>query len=157
MHPEFFSELSKIILLRAHCFGGINMIFFFLIWALRPVKIISLILSRVNRKVGRKREIPEKKHLTTRTQNLACLTWPEQSSNPQRWDDERFRVLKISGLNHLATGAANIWFGISYSITAIFQSKLSFRVINFSLWFIMNFYFFWLTTCVYSLLQFNMF
>ena len=43
--------------------------FFFFIW------IISLILSRVNRKVGRKREIPKKKHLTTRKQNLACLTY----------------------------------------------------------------------------------
>ena len=32
---------------------------------LRPVKIISLILSRVNRKVGRKREIPEKNQFTT--------------------------------------------------------------------------------------------
>ena len=36
--------------------------------------IISLILSRVNRKVGRKRDIPEKNHITTRKQNLACLT-----------------------------------------------------------------------------------
>ena len=26
-------------------------------------------------KVGRKREIPEKKHLTTRKQNLACVTF----------------------------------------------------------------------------------
>ena len=42
---------------------------------LQPVKIISFILSRVNRKVGRKRDIPEKKHLTTHKQNLACLTY----------------------------------------------------------------------------------
>ena len=47
---------------------------FSLIWVLLPVKIISLILSRVNQKVGRKPEIPEKKHLTARKQNLACLT-----------------------------------------------------------------------------------
>ena len=40
---------------------------------LRPGKIIPLILSRVNRKVVRKREIPEKNHLTTRKQTLACL------------------------------------------------------------------------------------
>ena len=42
--------------------------FFFLIWfgVLRPVEIISLILSQVNRKVGRKLKIPKKKHLTTR-------------------------------------------------------------------------------------------
>ena len=32
--------------------------------------------------------------------------WPKRGSNPQRWDDERFRALKISDLNHLATGAA---------------------------------------------------
>ena len=43
----------------------------FCIWVWGPVKIISLILRRVNRKVGQKQEIPEKKHLTTRKQNLA--------------------------------------------------------------------------------------
>ena len=32
------------------------------------------ILSRVNRKMGRKQEIPKNNHLTTRKQNLACLT-----------------------------------------------------------------------------------
>ena len=31
--------------------------------------------------------------------------WPAWGSNPQRWDDERFRALKISSLNHSATGA----------------------------------------------------
>ena len=36
-----------------------------MIWVLRPVTIISLILRWVNRKVGQKREIPEKKN-----------TWP---------------------------------------------------------------------------------
>ena len=49
--------------------------FFYFIWVLRPIKIISLILSRVNHLVGRKQVIPEKKHLTTRKQNLACLTY----------------------------------------------------------------------------------
>ena len=39
---------------------------FFFILVLRPVKIISLILGRVNHKVGWKWEIPEKKHLITR-------------------------------------------------------------------------------------------
>ena len=72
-------------------------IFFFIIWVLWPVNITSLILSWVNRKVGWKRKIPEKNHLTTHKQNLACL---ELGSNPQRWDDKRFRALKISGLNH---------------------------------------------------------
>ena len=32
--------------------------------------------------------------------------WPELCSNSQRWDDERFRSLNVSGLNHPATGAA---------------------------------------------------
>ena len=41
----------------------------------RPVKIISLILSPVSRKVGRKWEIPEKNQLTIRKLNLACLTY----------------------------------------------------------------------------------
>ena len=36
--------------------------------------------------------------------------WPELGSNPQRWDDERFRVIKISGLNHSAMGAVNKQF-----------------------------------------------
>ena len=31
---------------------------------------------------------------------------PEPGSNPQRWEDERFRSLKFSGLNHSAKGAA---------------------------------------------------
>ena len=78
-------------------------IFFVLNWVLQPVKIISIILSWV----GRKREIPEKKHLTTCKQNLAHLTWPELGSNLQRWDDGLFWALKISILNHLATGAAS--------------------------------------------------
>ena len=40
---------------------------------LRPVKIISIILSRVNHKVGQQQEIPEKKYLTTRKQNFFYL------------------------------------------------------------------------------------
>ena len=32
--------------------------------------------------------------------------WPELGSNPQLWDDQRLRALKISGLNHSATGIA---------------------------------------------------
>ena len=39
-------------------------LFFYFIWVLMPVKIISLILSWVNGLLGRKRAIPEKKHLT---------------------------------------------------------------------------------------------
>ena len=75
---------------------------FFFIRVLRPVKIISLFLSRVNQKVGAKMgDLREKLGLSH--------MWPElgsKGSNPQRWDDERFRVLKINNLNHSATGAA---------------------------------------------------
>ena len=52
---------------------------YFVILVLRPVKIISIILSRANRKMGRKREI-EKNHLTTRKQNLACLSGDPSSA-----------------------------------------------------------------------------
>ena len=53
----------------------INLITFFFIFIVYwPIKVISLILSPVNREVGRKQEIPEKNNLTTRKQNLACLT-----------------------------------------------------------------------------------
>ena len=34
--------------------------------------------------------------------------WPKLGSNPQQWDDQRFRALKISGLNHSATWGAYI-------------------------------------------------
>ena len=51
-----------------------HMFFFFFIWGLWRVKIISLILSQVNRNVGWKGEILEKNSLTTHKQNLACLT-----------------------------------------------------------------------------------
>ena len=40
--------------------------------------------------------------------------WPELGSNPQQWDDEKFRVLKISGLSHSATGAARSWILMSH-------------------------------------------
>ena len=42
--------------------------------------------------------------------------WPELGSNPQRWDNEQFELLKISVLNHAATRAAvrrNGWIPIT--------------------------------------------
>ena len=50
-------------------------------------------------KMGDRRK---KSNLTTHKQNLVCLMWPKLGSNPQRWDDKRFRSLKISCLNHSA-------------------------------------------------------
>ena len=90
---------------------------FFLFFFFRPVKIISLILSRANHKVGRKREIPQQNHLTTRMQNLATRARLE----PQRCDDERFRALKISSLNHSATGTTYI----HYFFITIFDTSAS--------------------------------
>ena len=50
---------------------------FLFTWVLWPVKIISLILSRVNHKVGRKWEIPEKKHLSNPQAELGFShMWP---------------------------------------------------------------------------------
>ena len=49
----------------------------------------SLILSRVNLKVGPKRGIPEKNHLTTCKAELGLShMWPELGLNPQWWDNE---------------------------------------------------------------------
>ena len=60
-------------------------------------KMISLILSRGGVKTGYPRE-----KTTDHPQAELGLShmWPELGSNPQRWDDEWFRALKISGLNH---------------------------------------------------------
>ena len=67
------------------------------------------ILSRFNRKMGRKWEIH---HPTTRKQNFIFLLglsnlWPEQDSNPQRRVDERFTALKISDHARLEPTAAS--------------------------------------------------
>ena len=85
------------------CDGNVKIDFFieFLLGFYWPIKIISLILSRVIRKVGRKWEIPEKKH--PQAELALSQMWPERGSNPQRWDDGQFRELKISGLNHSDT------------------------------------------------------
>ena len=86
--------------------NGNSFRYFFFIGVLQPVKIISLILGRVNHEVLGKREISERNQLITSKQNLARLMWREIGSNTQQWDDERFRALKISILKNSATGAA---------------------------------------------------
>ena len=76
-------------------------------WVLRPVKIISLILSWVNCKVGAKTGDPWEKPLDNPQEELGLShTCPELGLKPQGWDDERFTALKISILDHSATGAA---------------------------------------------------
>ena len=49
-------------------------------------------------------QVPEKKTLDHLQAELGLSHMlPELGSNPQQWDDERFRALKISGLNVLTT------------------------------------------------------
>ena len=62
--------------------------FYFLNWVLWPVKIILLILSRVNCKVGRKREIlPEKETwpAASRTWLVSHVTRASLESSVVRW------------------------------------------------------------------------
>ena len=100
----------------------VALIRFFSYWVWWPVKIISLILSRVNHKVGRKRKIPREKPPDHPQAELGLShMWPEWGLNPQWWDDERIRALKISRLNHSATEAALIRY---CSILAQYVFKL---------------------------------
>ena len=80
--------------------------FFFLIWVLRPIKIISLILRSIVMWGEKKMGDPREKPIDHPQAELGLShMWPELGLNPQRWDDERFRVLKISVLNHSAMRA----------------------------------------------------
>ena len=60
-----------------------------------PFTILSLISNPANCKVGQKRKIPEKKTPDQTELGLSQM-WPELGSNPQQWDDQWFRALKIS-------------------------------------------------------------
>ena len=66
-----------------------------MIWVLWPIKIISLILRRVNHNVGEKWETPEKKRPDHPQAELGL--------SQMRWDDKQLIGLKISILNHSAT------------------------------------------------------
>ena len=48
--------------------------------------------------------------------------WLELGSNPQRWDDERIRTLKISGINHSATWTA--FYGKQWNIDFMEELEL---------------------------------
>ena len=80
--------------------------FFYFIRVLQPVKIISLILSSQSFGGAKTGDPWEKKPDHMQAELGLSHMWPELGSNPQRWDDERFKALKISGLNHLATRPA---------------------------------------------------
>ena len=66
----YFGHISRCVFF---CFCFFFVVFFFGGGVIRPVNIISLILSRVSRKMGRRREIPEKNHLITRKQTSQVL------------------------------------------------------------------------------------
>ena len=73
------SHLDLHCLLRPVCpKTGLLLLFFFLIW-------VSLISSRVSHKVGRKREIPEKNHLTRRTWLVSHVTRARLEPKVVRW------------------------------------------------------------------------
>ena len=59
--------------------------------------MISLILSRRGLKTGYPQEKPPDH---PQAELGLSHMWPELGWNPQRGDDEQFRALKISGLNH---------------------------------------------------------
>ena len=85
-----------------------------MILVLYPVKIISLISSQ-------KWEIPwEKPPEHPQAELGLSQMWPKVGSNPQRWDGERFRALKISVHNLSDTGAAWIFL-----ISAIMKCSLN--------------------------------
>ena len=49
--------------------------------------------------------------------------WHERNSNPQWWDNEQFRALMISGLNHSAKRAANNAIYFTFKSDIIFFTK----------------------------------
>ena len=55
---------------------------------------------------AKKGDLREKQPDHPQAQLVLSHMWPKLGSNLQRWDDKRFRALKISSLNHSATCAA---------------------------------------------------
>ena len=83
------------------------------------------IFSRVNRKMWRKREIPENNQQTIRKQNLACLTWVRLEPTAARWraiytqGNRVFRCRRLSDFGgkqrrHGVTGSVFIYFYFAY-------------------------------------------
>ena len=65
-----------------------DIIIFLLIWIFWPFKIISLILSRVNRLRGAKTGDPQEKPPEHMQAELGLYhMWPKLGLNPQLWDD----------------------------------------------------------------------
>ena len=80
-----YGEVSVMIYHTTSLIFVLLFLLLFFIWVLLPVKIISLILSRDNRKEGRKREFPrEKKPDHPQAELDLSHMWPELGSNLQR-------------------------------------------------------------------------
>ena len=60
--------------------------------------------------------------------------WPEQGLNPHRWDDERFRVLKVisGGLNHSDTWGGGVGCWILFYLYYNLRRKIVIYIIFFS-------------------------
>ena len=95
----------------------LRLMFFIWVTCIRPVTIISLIWSRVIRKVGRIREIPEKNRWPHANRTEFASHVIRIGSNDEEW----FRPLKIGVLPHSTMGTAilrwmkvvgsDVWFG----------------------------------------------
>ena len=61
--------------------------------------------------------------------------WPKKGLNPRWWDDKQFGVLKISVLNHSATGGASILkqMKAKFNFILIFLEKKNYLISEFTL------------------------
>ena len=79
---DLCTQLMKSVMM---CEFSRSRFFFFLIQFYVPFKIISAHMRRANQWVGRKRENPEKNHLTHPQAELGLShMWPERGSNPHQ-------------------------------------------------------------------------
>ena len=86
-----------------------SLIFFFFFWFgfYSPSRLFHSFWAKLISRWGENGRSPRKTTWPpTSTTSLVSYVTPKLGSNPQRWDDERFRALKIRGLNNSDTGAA---------------------------------------------------
>ena len=82
-------------------------------------------LSTLNREIREETNPRGNKHLTTRKQNLACLTWPELDSNPQHWNNERFRALNYVSFSQFLHLSVSLPLSLSLSLSLSVSLSLS--------------------------------
>ena len=103
------------------------MFFFSFHFTVRQDYLTHFELSKLNREILEETNPRRNEHLSTRKQNLACLTWPELDSNPQHWNNERFRVLNyvsFSQFLHLSL-CLSLPLSLSLSLSVSFSFSLS--------------------------------